>query len=228
MQFALFCRRSVNLHKYHGVIYCINEQAVLVDDPAREKIMSDQHPTPHPHGPRLLDRVRDVLRQRHYSYRTEQAYIHWIKRYILFHEKKHPAQMGAEEITAFLTYLARERSVAAATQNQALSALLFLYGEVLGEKLPWMDGIVRAKCPIKVPVVLTRDEVAALLGHLEGTKWLMASLLYGAGLRLRECLRLRVKDIDFGFHQVVIRDGKGAKDRVTMLPQSLVEPLRNQ
>ena len=190
--------------------------------------MSDQKPTPSSDGRRLLDRVRDALRQRHYSYRTEQAYIHWIKRYIFFHEKKHPAQMGADEITAFLTYLARERSVAAATQNQALSALLFLYGQVLGEKLPWMDGIVRAKRPIKVPVVLTRDEVSALLGHLEGTKWLMASLLYGAGLRLRECLRLRVKDIDFGFHQVVIRDGKGAKDRVTMLPQSLVEPLRNQ
>ena len=167
------------------------------------------------------------MRQRHYSYRTEQAYVHWIKRYIFFHGKKHPAQMGADEITAFLTYLARERSVAAATQNQALSALLFLYGEVLGERLPWMDGIVRAKRPIKVPVVLTREEVAALLGHLEGAKWLMASLLYGAGLRLRECLRLRVKDLDFGFRQIVIRDGKGAKDRVTVLPQSLIEPLRD-
>ena len=164
--------------------------------------MSNHNPTPFDGGPRLLDRVRDALRQRHYSYRTEQAYVHWIKRYIFFHGKKHPAQMGADEITAFLTYLARERSVAAATQNQALSALLFLYGEVLGERLPWMDGIVRAKRPIKVAVVLTREEVAALLGHLEGAKWLMASLLYGARLRLRECLRLRVKDLDFGFRQM--------------------------
>ena len=140
--------------------------------------------TPSQGGPRLLDRVRDALRRRRYSYRTEQAYVHWIKRYIYFHDKKHPSQMGADEVTAFLTYLARERTVAASTQNQALSALLFLYGEVLGMKLPWMDGIVRAKRPIKVPVVLNRDEVAALLGHMEGTKWLRASLLYGGGLRV--------------------------------------------
>ena len=189
--------------------------------------MSNQYVTPPDGGSRLLDRVRDALRQRHYSYRTEQAYIHWIKRYIFFHDKKHPARMGAAEVTTFLTHLARERSVAAATQNQALSALLFLYGEVLGQRLPWMDDIVRAKRPHRVPVVLTRQEVSALLGQLEGTKWIMASLLYGAGLRLRECLCLRVKDIDFGFLQVVVRDGKGAKDRITMLPQALVEPLRN-
>ena len=137
--------------------------------------MSNRNLTPSDGGPRLLDRVRDALRQRHYSYRTEQSYIHWIKRYIFFHNKKHPVEMGAVEITAFLTHLARERTVAAATQNQALSALLFLYGKVLGEKLPWMDGIVRAKRPVKVPVVLTRDEVSALLGHMEGTKWLMSS-----------------------------------------------------
>lgn len=177
--------------------------------------------------PRLLDRVRDAIRQRHYSYRTEQAYLHWIRRYIYFHEKQHPAGLGATEVTAFLTHLARDRSVAAATQNQALSALLFLYGQVLGVKLPWMDDIVRAKRPVRVPVVLTCEETAALLGQLQGVKWLMASLLYGAGLRLNECLRLRVKDIDFGFGQLVVRDGKGAKDRVTMLPKSLIEPLRD-
>ena len=139
--------------------------------------MSNQYVTPPDGGSRLLDRVRDALRQRHYSYRTEQAYIHWIKRYIFFHDKKHPARMGAAEVTMFLTHLARERSVAAATQNQALSALLFLYGEVLGQRLPWMDDIVRAKRPHRVPVVLTRQEVSALLGQLEGTKWIMASLL---------------------------------------------------
>src|SRR3979490_385824 len=132
--------------------------------------MSNQNPLLPNTGPRLLDRVRDALRQRHYSYRTEQSYIHWIKRYIFFHEKMHPARMGAVEITAFLTHLARERSVAAATQNQALSALLFLYGQVLGEKLPWMDGIVRAKRPIRVPVVLTQQDVRALLSQLEGPK----------------------------------------------------------
>jgi site-specific recombinase XerD len=155
-------------------------------------------------------------------YRTEQAYLHWVKRYIYFHQKQHPATLGAPEVTAFLTHLARERSVAASTQNQALSALLFLYGQVLGVKLPWMDDMVRAKRPVQVPVVLTREEVAALLGLLQGSKWLMASLLYGAGLQLMECLRLRVKDIDFGFGQWVVRDGKGAKDRVTMLSQSLI------
>jgi integrase len=135
--------------------------------------------------------------------------------------------MGADEVTAFLTHLARERSVAASTQNQALAALLFLYGEVLARKLPWMDGIVRAKRPVRVPVVLTQQEVRAVLSQLEGTKWLMASLLYGAGLRLRKCLKLRVKDVDFSYRQIVVRDGKGAKDRITMLPTALVEPLRN-
>jgi integron integrase len=177
--------------------------------------------------PRLLDQLRDAIRRRHYSYRTEQTYLHWVKRFIYSHGKRHPADMGANEVTAFLTHLARERSVAASTQNQALAALLFLYGEVLARKLPWMDGIVRAKRPVRVPVVLTRQEVRALLSQLEGTKWLMASLLYGAGLRLRECLKLRVKDVDFGYRQIVVRDGKGAKDRITMLPAALIEPLRN-
>jgi integron integrase len=135
--------------------------------------------------------------------------------------------MGAAEVTAFLTHLAREREVAAATQNQALSALLFLYGEVLEIKLPWMDGIERAKRPVRVPVVLTVEEVRALLARLDGTKWLMAGLLYGSGLRLRECLKLRVKDVDFEYRQITVRDGKGGKDRVTMLPQELVESLRS-
>jgi len=176
---------------------------------------------------RLLDLVRDAIRRKHYSYRTEQSYVHWVRRFIFFHGKRHPRDMGGEEAEGFLTHLARDRSVSASTQNQALAALLFLYGEVLGMRLPWMQGIVRAKRPVQVPVVLTREEVRALLSQLEGTKWLMASLLYGAGLRLRECLRLRVKDLDFGYRQVVVRDGKGAKDRVTMLPAALIEPLRN-
>ena len=176
--------------------------------------------------PRLLDRVRDEIRRRHYSYRTEQAYLHWIKRFIYYHGKRHPAEMGPVEVTEFLTHLSRERSVAAATQNQALNALLFLYGQVLGKSLPWMEGIERAKRPVRVPVVLTREEVKALLAQFEGTKWIMAGLLYGAGLRLRECLKLRVKDVDFGYRQILVRDGKGGKDRVTMLPAAVVEPLQ--
>jgi integron integrase len=178
-------------------------------------------------GPRLLDQVREAIRRHHYSYRTEQAYVHWVKRYILFHGKRHPQEMGADEVTAFLSHLALDRSVAASTQNQALAALLFLYSEVVGRVLPWMESITRAKRPVKVPVVLTRDEVRALLAQLDGTKWLMASLLYGAGLRLRECLHLRVKDIDFGYHQITVRRGKGDKDRVTMLPAPLADPLRS-
>src|SRR5512135_3616644 len=193
---------------------------------SREGFMSDED-TPAPEAPpRLLDQVRDAIRRRHYSYRTEQTYLHWIKRFIYFSGKRHPREMGEAEVTAFLSHLASERDVAASTQNQALSALLFLYGPVLGIELPWMKGIVRAKRPVRVPVVLTRDEVRALLAQLEGTKWLMAGLLYGAGLRLRECLKLRVKDVDFGYRQITVRDGKGAKDRVTMLPAGLAEPLR--
>ena len=176
--------------------------------------------------PRLLDRVRDAIRLRHYSYRTEQVYLHWIKRYIWFHDKRHPADMGAAEVTAFLSHLARDREVSASTQNQALSSLLFLYGAVLELKLPWMNEIQRAKRPVRVPVVLAVQEVRALLGRLHGTKWLMASLLYGAGLRLRECLKLRIKDVDFDYQQITVRDGKGGKDRVTMLPAGLREPLR--
>jgi integron integrase len=162
----------------------------------------------------------------HYSERTEETYIHWIKRFIYFSGKRHPAQLGAEEVTAFLNYLARERDVAAATQNQALAALLFLYREALGTPLPWLTELERAKRPVHVPTVLSREEVARLLAAMSGGKWLMASLLYGAGLRLRECLKLRVKDVDFGYRQILVRDGKGAKDRVTMLPLTVLEPLQ--
>jgi integron integrase len=176
--------------------------------------------------PRLLDQVRDALRRRHYSPRTEQSYVHWIKRFIFFSDKRHPKDMGAPEVTAFLSHLARDRDVAAATQNQALAALLFLYKEVLGQALPWLDQVERAKRPARLPTVLSVPEVQRLLGEMEGTKWLMASLLYGAGLRLRECLKLRVKDVDFDYRQILVRDAKGGKDRVTMLPQSVIEPLQ--
>ena len=179
-------------------------------------------------APKLLDRVREVIRRRHYSYRTEQVYVDWIRRFIYFSGRRHPAGLGAEEVTAFLNHLAGEREVAASTQNQALSAILFLYKDVLEQPLPWLEGIERAKRPARLPTVLTLDEVRRLLLAMRGEKWLMASLLYGAGLRLSECLRLRVKDIDFGYRQILVRDGKGAKDRVTMLPASTMEPLRRQ
>jgi integrase len=179
-----------------------------------------------PKRARLLDQVRDAVRRRHYSYRTEDTYVQWIKRFIYFSGKRHPSVLGAAEVTAFLNHLVRERDVAASTQNQALSALLFLYREVLGMPLPWLDALERARRPVRVPTVLTREEAQRLLALMQGTKWLMASLLYGAGLRLRECLKLRVKDLDFGYQQIVMRDGKGAKDRVTMLPASVVEPLK--
>ncbi len=176
--------------------------------------------------PRLLDQVREHIRVKHYSIRTEQAYLDWVKRFILFHDTRHPSEMGAPEVEAFLTHLAVSRNVSASTQNQALSAILFLYREVLGVELAWLDGVQRAKKPARLPVVLTTTEVRALLAQLEGTHWLMANLLYGAGLRLMECVRLRVKDVDFGMQQVLVRDGKGSKDRVTMLPAALVEPLK--
>ena len=178
-----------------------------------------------PQQPRLLDRVREAISTRHYSRRTEKAYVHWIKRYIFFHGKRHPAEMGAPEVTAFLTSLAVHDKVAASTQNQALSALLFLYRQVLGVELPWLDDVVRAKRPQHLPVVLTREEVRAVLQRLDGVPRLMALLLYGAGLRLVECCRLRVKDVDFATNQIVIRDGKGHKDRVTMLPAAIKAAL---
>ena len=184
----------------------------------------EEHEVPKP--PRLLEQLRAAIDRLHYSPRTEERYVHWVKRFIYFSGKRHPAGLGAAEVTAFLNHLAQEREVAAATQNQALSALLFLYREVIGHPLPWLEELDRAKRPARVPTVLTRDEVRRLLAAMQGTKWLMASLLYGAGLRLRECLRLRVKDVDFGYRQIVVRDGKGAKDRLTMLPGAVVEPLK--
>ena len=179
-----------------------------------------------PPPPRLLDRVRAALRTRHCSLRTEKAYVGWIRRYIIFHGKRHPAEMGAAEITRFLSDLAIQRNVAASTQNQALSALLFLYREVLEQELPWMDDIVRAKSRERIPVVLTREEVQAVLDALDGPTRLAALLLYGAGLRLLEALRLRVKDVDFARNQITVRSGKGGKDRVTMLPEQAVQPLQ--
>lgn len=185
-------------------------------------------PTP-PDSPRLLDLVRARLRVRHYSMRTEMAYVGWIRRYILFHHKRHPLQMGKAEVEAFLTALATERQVSASTQNQALSALLFLYQEVLGQELPWLDDVVRAKKPARLPTVLTRQEVAALLAQVdEGVAKLIIRLLYGSGLRLLEALRLRIKDVDLERRELVVRDGKGGKDRVTMIAAQLVEPLRVQ
>lgn len=168
-------------------------------------------------SPRLLDRVRDALRVHHYSRRTERAYVAWIRRYILFHGKRHPAEMGAEEVSRFLTALAVEARVSASTQNQALAALLFLYAQVLGNRLPWLDDLVRATRPRRLPVVLSRDEVRAILERLDGTPRLMTALLYGTGMRLLECARLRIKDVDFGANQVIVRGGKGDRDRVTLL-----------
>jgi len=176
--------------------------------------------------PKLLQLVRDAVRRKHYSPRTEDSYVHWIKRFVYFHGKRHPAELGEPAVTAFLNHLARERNVASATQNQALSALLFLYREALGRPLDWLDGLDRAKRPARTPTVLTRAEVRLILDRLQGPRWIMASLLYGAGLRLRECLKLRVKDIDFGYGQIIVRDGKGAKDRVTMLPAAVIAPLQ--
>ena len=176
--------------------------------------------------PRLLEQVRSVIRLKHYSIRTEEAYTHWIKEYILFHRKQHPSTLGAEHVSQFLSYLAENRHVASSTQNQAASALLFLYREVLEQPLPWLDQVQKARKPARLPVVFTRDEVRLVLARLDGTKWLMASLLYGSGLRLMECLRLRVKDVDFGANQIIVRDGKGGKDRVTVLPGPLKGPLQ--
>jgi len=176
--------------------------------------------------PKLLDQVRNAIRVKHYSLRTEEAYVHWAKAYIFFHHKRHPEQMGEREISQFLTHLAVDKNVAASTQNQALSALLFLYREVLQRPLDKRIQAKRAKRPARLPVVFSKEEVRAILAQLEGTPWLMASLLYGSGLRLMECLRLRVKDVDFGYQQLVVRDGKGHKDRVTPLAHTLKEPLQ--
>lgn len=176
--------------------------------------------------PKLLDQVRAAIRVRHYSRRTEDTYVHWIRRFIFFHAKRHPREMGELEVTAFLTYLAVEKNVAASTQNQALAAILFLYQKVLEMNLDWLEDVVRARRPKRLPVVLSRDEVARLLDELQGIPQLIARLMYGTGMRLLEALRLRVKDIDFTQREVIVRAGKGDKDRHTVLPDALIEPLQ--
>jgi integron integrase len=178
-------------------------------------------------APRLLEQVRERIRRKNYSIRTEKSYCDWIKRFIHFHNKRHPADMGAVEVEAYLTYLAVQRNVTASTQNLALSAILFLYREVLATELPWLDNVERAKAPARLPTVLSREEVSAVLSHLRGTVSLVARLQYGTGMRLMESVRLRVKDVDFAMHQILVRDGKGAKDRITLLPDSLIADLRH-
>jgi integron integrase len=172
-------------------------------------------------SPRLLDRLREALRVRHYSYRTEQAYAAWARRFIVFHGMRHPATMGDVEINAFLSHLAVDGHVAASTQNQALAALLFLYREVLGKDVPWLDGLARARKPTRLPVVLSRDEVRRLLAAVRGAPSLVCRLLYGTGMHLLQGLRLRVKDVDFERNEIIVREGKGDKDRRTVLPASL-------
>jgi integron integrase len=179
-------------------------------------------------APRLLDQVRDAIRTKHYSFRTEKAYVGWIRRFIVFNGTRHPSELGAAEVARYLQHLAVQGRVAASTQNQAFSALIFLYGEVLHRKLEGLETVVRAKRPQRVPVVLSRSEVATLLRRMDGTPRLMCSLIYGAGLRLLECARLRVKDVDLDRGELTVRDGKGRKDRVTVLPSSLTAPLRAQ
>lgn len=178
-----------------------------------------------PAAPKLLDQVRNAIRSRHYSYRTEESYVGWIRRFILHFDKRHPREMGEREVSAFLSYLARSRRCSPSTQNQALAALLFLYKSVLKMELPHIQEVVRAKPKQHLPVVLTPEECAQVLGRLQGVEWLMGSLLYGAGLRLMECLRLRVKDLDFDRLQIMVLDGKGGKDRLTIMPKGLVDPL---
>jgi integron integrase len=174
----------------------------------------------------LLEQVRTAIRVRHYSIRTEQAYLEWVRRFILYHGKRHPVELGETEVSGFLSYLAVNRNVAASTQNQALNALVFLYRNVLGRPLGnTIDG-VRARKPKRLPVVLTQGEIRELLRHLDGSHWLPACLLYGSGLRLMECLRLRVKDLDFDHRAILVRQGKGAKDRVVTLPNEIIQPLQ--
>jgi integron integrase len=184
-------------------------------------------PSSLPASPKLLDQVRERLRVKHYSIRTETQYIQWIRRFIYFHGKRHPRDMGGPEVEAYLTHLAVDGHVAASTQNQALSALLFLYREVLEMELPWLDKVTRARRPKRLPVVLTREEVRRVLDGMAGVYGLMARLLYGTGMRLMECVRLRVKDVDFERLEIIVRDGKGGKDRVTMLPVSIAQDLQS-
>ena len=177
---------------------------------------------------RLVDGLREVFRTEHYAYRTEETYLKWIKRFVRHNGKRHPRELGAEEIQGFLTHLAVNLRVSASSQNQALSSLLFLYKKALGIELPWMDDIVRAKRPTRVPIVLTRAEVTRVLSCMSSKHWLMASILYGGGLRLIECLRLRIQDLDFEYLQVTVRGGKGNKDRLTVLPECLIPHIERQ
>lgn len=193
----------------------------------KDRVISASNSERESHPPRLLDQVRARCRRLNYSVRTERAYVGWIRRFVLANGKRHPRDLGAQEIETFLTDLAVRGNVAASTQNQALSALLFLYREVLGLDLPWMEGVTRAKRPQRLPVVLSRAEVERLLTMIDGEVWLMAALLYGTGMRLMECMRLRVKDIDFERRQITVRDGKGAKDRQVPLPDSLRDRLKS-
>ena len=206
-------------------VYRLNRDRISASQPALTAS------APSSAKPKLLDDVRQTIRTRHYSDRTEKAYTHWIKRYIFFHNKRHPLEMGESEIAQFLSSLATEGRVSASTQNQALNALLFLYHEVLSKKIGLINGVVRAKRPQRLPVVLTKDEVKRVLDRMSGAPHLMGLLLYGAGLRLMECCRLRVKDIDFSRNEIVVRSGKGNKDRYTMLPSavrdSLIQHLRS-
>jgi integron integrase len=179
-------------------------------------------------SPKLLELVRETLRTKHYSYRTEQAYVDWIKRFIIFHNKRHPRDMGAEEVQAYITYLANERRVAASTQNQALSAIVFLYKYVIQKEIILPSDILRPGRPERLPTVLSHQEAMAVIGKMKGTPKLIVQLLYGSGLRITECLRLRIKDLDFANHQVIVRDGKGENDRATVLPDSLVSALKSQ
>lgn len=177
-------------------------------------------------SPKLLDQLRAEIRVRHYSLRTEQAYVDWVRRFILFHNKRHPKDMGAGEVRDFLSHLAVARNVSASTQNQAKSALLFLYRGLLKIELPWLEEVIAAKTPKRLPVVLTQVETRQLLGAMSGTMGLMTSLLYGTGMRLMEGLRLRVKDVEFSRREIIVREGKGNKDRVTVLPENLILPLK--
>ena len=187
-----------------------------------------QTPAATPHqAPRLMDRVRETLRLHRYALSTERTYCHWIKRFIFFHDKRHPAEMGAAEVEAFLTHLATTENVSASTQNQAMHAVLYLYKNVLGVDLPWLDNVVRARESKRLPAVLTQRETAALLRHVHGTSGTIIKLLYGTGMRLLEDLRLRVKDLDLERREILIRAGKGDKDRVTVLPSSLIDELRD-
>lgn len=195
-------------------------------DPANLPTAADDALAQRP--PKLLERLRIHMRTRHYSIRTEQAYIDWARRFIVYHGKRHPQEMGAAEVEAFLSHLAVDRQVSASTQNQAKAALLYLYKQVLGVDLPWLDEVVQAKRPRRLPVVLTPAEVRTLLQHMDGTAGLVAELLYGTGMRLLEGLRLRVKDVEFARREIVVREGKGGKDRVTVLPENLMAPLQAQ